>query len=100
LSDRQIARAVGSSRSTVQECLRRCREAGIGWPPPAELDDAALIARVYRRVAPLSGEAGFPRRAHRELAHRGVTRLLRWQEYKAAHPEGLQTCSILVLVVR
>jgi transposase len=29
LSDRQIAAAVGSARSTVQECLRRCRVAGI-----------------------------------------------------------------------
>ncbi|MGH8243427.1 MAG: hypothetical protein ACRETY_08780 [Steroidobacteraceae bacterium] len=30
LSDRQVAAAVGSARSTVQECLRRCRAAGIG----------------------------------------------------------------------
>jgi len=91
LSDRQVARAVGSSRSTVQECLRRCREARIGWPPPAELDDAALIARLYRRVVPLSGVAmpDFPA-VHRELGHRGVTRLLLWQEYKAAHPQGVQ----------
>jgi DNA-directed RNA polymerase specialized sigma24 family protein len=28
-SDRQIAAIVGSARSTVQECLRRCREARI-----------------------------------------------------------------------
>ena len=91
LSDQQIAHAVGASRSTVQECLRRCREAGIGWPLPAELDGAALIARLYRREAPASGVA-MPDFAavHRELAHRGVTRLLLWQEYKAAHPEGLQ----------
>jgi transposase len=91
LSDRQVARAVGASRSTVQECLRRCREARIGWPPPAELHDAALIARLYRRVAPLSGVAmpDFPA-VHRELGHRGVTRLLLWQEYKAAHPQGVQ----------
>jgi DNA-directed RNA polymerase specialized sigma24 family protein len=26
-SDRQIAKAIGSARSTVQECLRRAREA-------------------------------------------------------------------------
>ncbi len=34
LSDRQIAAVVGSARSTVQECLRRARAAGIGWPLP------------------------------------------------------------------
>jgi hypothetical protein len=30
LSDRQIAAVIGSARSTVQECLRRARAAGIG----------------------------------------------------------------------
>jgi transposase len=52
LSDRKIAAAVGSSRSTVQECLRRCRQAGIGWPLPADLDEAAISARLYERAAP------------------------------------------------
>jgi transposase len=91
LSDRQIATAVGASRSTVQECLRRCREAGISWPPPTELDDAALIARLYRRD-PRPSSVPLPDCAHvhRELAHRGVTRLLLWQEYKSEHPDGLQ----------
>jgi len=32
LGDRQIAASIGSARSTVQECLRRCRKAGIAWP--------------------------------------------------------------------
>ncbi len=31
-SDRQIAAAIGSARSTVQECVRRAREAGVTWP--------------------------------------------------------------------
>ena len=52
--DRQIAAAIGSARSTVQECLRRCREAGVAWPLPAELDELALHARLYRRSVPLS----------------------------------------------
>lgn len=37
LSDSQIAQTIGSARSTVQECVRRAREAGIGWPLPPEL---------------------------------------------------------------
>ena len=49
LSERQIAVAVGASRSTVQACLRRCGEAGIGWPLPASVDEAALSARLYPR---------------------------------------------------
>ncbi|MGQ0428763.1 MAG: IS21 family transposase [Gammaproteobacteria bacterium] len=89
--DRQIAAAIGSARSTVQECLRRCREAGIGWPLPAELDEPALHARLYRRAVPLS-RTPQPDFAylHAELKRRGVTRMLLWQEYKAAHPDGWQ----------
>jgi transposase len=91
LSDRQIARSIGSSRSTVQECLRRVREAGIGWPLPAEVDEAALIARLYRQVVPLTSVITPDFAAvHAELGLRGVTRLLLWQEYRAANPEGLQ----------
>jgi transposase len=90
-SDRQIAVAIGSSRSTVQECLRRCREAELAWPVPDELDEAALHARLYRRGVPLSRtpQPDFAH-LHRELARRGVTRLLLWEEYKAAHTDGWQ----------
>ncbi len=31
-SDRQIAASIGSARSTVQECIRRARDAGLVWP--------------------------------------------------------------------
>ena len=44
-SDRQIAASIGSARSTVQDCVRRAREAGVAWPLPIELDEAALQAR-------------------------------------------------------
>jgi transposase len=90
-SDRQIAASIGSSRSTVQECLRRCREAGLIWPLPEEMDEAALHARLYRRVVPLSRtpQPDFAH-LHRELARRGVTRLLLWEEYKSTHADGWQ----------
>ena len=90
-SDRQIARAIGSARSTVQECLRRCREAGIGWPLPAGLDEGRLHERLYRRAVALScAPAPDFSKLHAELKRPGVTRLLLWQEYKAAHPDGWQ----------
>jgi IS30 family transposase len=37
LSDRQIAAVLGSARSTVQECLKRARSAGLSWPLPQSL---------------------------------------------------------------
>ena len=91
LSDRQIAAVIGSARSTVQECLRRARAAGIGWPLPAEFDDDALIARLYPRLptAQRYPTPDFPT-IQAELAQKGVTRMLLWQEYKARHPDGCQ----------
>lgn len=91
LSDRKIAAAIGSARSTVQECLRRAREAGLVWPLAEELDENTLQARLYRREVPLS-QRPLPdfSSVHTELARPGVTRWLLWQEYKAAHAEGWQ----------
>ena len=91
LSDRQIAAVLGSARSTVQECLRRARDAGMSWPPPAELDDDELFARLYPRapVPPRYPAPDFPA-IQAELAQKGVTRMLLWREYKARHPNGCQ----------
>ena len=92
LKGRQIAAAIGSALSTVQECLRRAREARVTWPLPEELSEEALQARLYPREA--SAHSGRPgpdfAHLHAELARPGVTRLLLWQEYKAAQPEGWQ----------
>lgn len=44
LSDRRMATAIGSSRSTVQECLRRCREAGLGWCRNREIRNMFVVA--------------------------------------------------------
>ena len=91
LGDRRIAQAIGSARSTVQECLRRAHEAGLAWPLPPELDEEALHARLYQRSVPLSRtpQPEFAR-IQAELRRPGVTRLLLWQEYKAERPDGWQ----------
>ena len=91
LSDRKIAAAVGSARSTVQECLQRCRQAGISWPLAVGLDELELHDQLYRREVPLLRvpQVNFAH-LHTELSRPGVTRLLLWQEYKAQHPDGWQ----------
>jgi len=90
-SDRKIAAAIGSARSTVQECVRRAHEAGLVWPLSEDLDERALQARLYRRSVPLSSRpAPDFAQLHAELSRPGVTRLLLWQEYKATQPEGWQ----------
>ncbi len=91
VSNRKIADAIGCSRSSVERCLKRAAQAGIGWPLPDELDDAELEARLYPK-APLPDTRPAPDFAalHRELSRPGVTRMLLWQEYKACHPDGWQ----------
>jgi transposase len=91
LSERQIVASLSMARSTVQECLRRVREAGLTWPLPGDLDDAELEARLY----PVESAApGFPRpdfaHIHAELKRKGVTRRLLWQEYRAVHADGCE----------
>ena len=47
LSKRQIAASLGIGPTAAGACLRRAREAGVGWPLPDDLDDAALERRLY-----------------------------------------------------
>jgi hypothetical protein len=47
LRERHIAAALGISRSTVTEYLRRAAVVGIAWPVSDELDDAALEGNLF-----------------------------------------------------
>jgi hypothetical protein len=51
------------------------------------LDEATLKERLYRRAVPLTQGVPTPDfpAMHRELARRGVTRRLLWQEFKAQY---------------
>ena len=91
LPERQIAASLSVARSTVQECLRRVREARLSWPLPDGLDDGVLEARLYP-VDPVAPDFPLPdfARVHAELARKGVTRRLLWQEYRTAHPDGCE----------
>jgi transposase len=93
LSDRQIARGLRISRPTVTHYVRRLKAAGLSWPLPEDMDDAALERRLFANTlyTPAS-ERPLPdwSRVHQELKRKGVTLTLLWQEYKATHPDGLQ----------
>ncbi len=89
LSYRKISNATGIGKTQVAEYVRRAEAAELGWPLPEGLDDAALEQRLF----PVIG-AGSPRPVidwpaiDRELARRGVTLLLLWQEHLAEHPDS------------
>jgi len=52
MSKRKIAASLSISVTAVGECVRRARRAGLIWPLPQELSDAALELRLYGRAAP------------------------------------------------
>ena len=91
LSKRQIAANLGIGPTAAGACLRRAREAGVGWPLPDDLDDAALERRLYPiPTTPAKDWRSLPDwpAIHRELRRKGVTLQLVWEEYRAAHPNG------------
>ena len=47
LSHRAIAQACAIGVGTVSLYLQRTAQGGLGWPLPAELDNAALEARLF-----------------------------------------------------
>ena len=89
LSHQAVARVCAIGVGTVNRYLRRAVEAGLGWPLPVELDDAALEARLFPRAAPVH-ERVRPECAHihRELKRDGVTLQLLWEEYAQVHSHG------------
>ena len=91
LSTRKIAASLGVGHSTATDYMKRIRLAGLTWPLPVDMTEAALEDLLFR-------PSGGPGRLvevqpdwpaiHRELLRPGVTLWLLWEEYRGAHPEG------------
>lgn len=92
LNIRDIAISTGVGKTTVYEYLARAEAAGLGWPLPPELDEAAVEAKLFpppsvallaSRSVPNWGEV------HREVKRgRHVTLRLLWLEWRAEHADG------------
>ena len=90
LSHRAIARALTVGLGTISAYAERARLAGLSWPLPEELDDAALESRLFgaRWGPPGPRPKPDPAHIHQELKRAGVTLHLLWMEYLEVHPEG------------
>ncbi len=92
ISIRDIAASVGAGRTTIFEYLARAEAAGLGWPLPEGLDEAALEAKLFPPpCGELAARRPVPewREVHRELKRgRHVTLRLLWLEWREDHPEG------------
>jgi transposase len=89
---REIARRIGVAPSTVRTTIRRFQAAGLSWPLPDEMTDAALEARLFPEAGTRQGhrrqtEPDWPG-IHRELKRKHVTLSILWDEYIARDPEG------------
>ena len=93
LSKRQVAKSCNLAASTVREYLRRAEAAGIKWPLPDGMDDAALSERLFpEKTVSASLHPPLPSMEylHQELRIKGVTRQLLWLEYKEQYPDGYE----------
>jgi len=91
MSKRKIAASLSIGMTAAGDCIRRARRAGLSWPLPEDLSDAALERLVY----PPPQATAKDRRpqpdwaaVHRELRRSGVTLQLLWEEHRGAHSDG------------
>ena len=91
-SVRDLVLRYGVARSTIQDNLKRAKDAGLTWPLPADLTDDFLEKALF---SDKGRKAGHRRRPEpdwallaRELKRPGVTLSVLWEEYRQVHPEG------------
>ncbi len=91
-SIRDISQSCSIGKSTVSDYLLRAGAAGLSWPLPASMDDAALEGLLFPSMGPVRRNRFVPSwpEVHKELKRKGVTLALLWQEYKEQHPDGYQ----------
>jgi transposase len=93
LSERQITKSSGISRSTAKDYLHQAQRAGLNWPLPSDFDDAQLENLLFPLIQPIPTEnRGMPSMdyLYQELKKKEATLQLLWCEYKQANPEGYQ----------
>ncbi len=92
VSGNEIARRLNVAPSTVRLTLRRLAAAGLGWPLPAALTDAALEGQLFAGAGTKQGHRRHPEpdwaEIHRELKRKHVTLQILWDEYIERHPDG------------
>ena len=81
LSMREIAASLGVGQSTLSDYLKRAARAGLAWPLPENLTDAALEAALFQPVGGatrrVQAQPNWPA-VHRELRRKNVTLALLW----------------------
>ncbi|MBI9045040.1 MAG: IS21 family transposase [Anaerolineaceae bacterium] len=91
LSDRQVGRSLNISHSTVKEYMKRVEMADLSYAASKEMSEAEINAKVFPQKKKNKQRATPDwQKIEKELAKKGVTRMLLWQEYIEENPEGYQ----------
>ena len=91
LSHRDIATSCHIGPTAVRGYLHRATQAGLSWPLPDNLQDAQLEALLFpprQKLAQKDRPVPDWPEVHKQLAKKGVTLQLLWQEYRRVHPTG------------
>jgi transposase len=87
-TNREIATACAIGCATVHEYLARAKRAGIGWPLPPDMTEETLQSKLFPPPLVLPKDQrplpDWPE-VKRQLARKGVTLHLLWEEYAAVH---------------
>jgi len=88
LSHEQVAATLKISKGVVAKYVGLATAAGLDWETVQDWSEQQLSTALQpRSAASLSIVVPDWGRIHRELDRKGVTLMLLWQEYVAAHPE-------------
>lgn len=88
LSLRDIAASCNCGKSTVNDILKRAKNANITWP--CKLNDKELLSLIYPpaegKNAEIEPDLDY---IFNEIKKPGMTLMLLWEEYKREHKDGL-----------
>ena len=74
---------------SVAQTLERFAASGLSWPQARDLDDEALEAALNPPKQDVSGSEVDWAQVEEDLAGRGMTLFLLWEEWRASHPDGM-----------
>jgi transposase len=91
LSERDIAVSCHISATAARGYIRRAQNAGLSWPLPDTLQDAQLEPLLFppsQKIAASDRPLPDCPDIRKQLARKGVTLQLLWEEYQRDHPGG------------
>src|SRR5210317_1231502 len=100
MSHDAVARALRTSKGTVNNTINRFASSGLNWPLDS-MTDSALESRLFPSVPELQSKRppiAVPDMAYieKELRRKHVTLELLWREYEIENPDGMSRATFYI----